>query len=282
MEHKDIIIVGSGHAGVQAANVLRQTGYDGSIAIVSQDSDPPYERPPLSKEFLAGSKPFEKILFRPDAFWVDRRIEVRLRSTVDRINPESKTVSFTACSALNYGTLIWAAGGEPRRLTCQGGELPQVHAIRARSDITAVMAQLPSTRHVTLIGGGYIGLEVAAVLVALGKDVTLVEREARLLSRVAGEEIATFLENAHRGHGVDIRLGDAVDCIEGEDNHVVAVRLSSGERIETQMVIAGIGIEPSVSALAAAGPRCRTVFSSIPTARPASPISTQSEIARLM
>ncbi|MDP1026877.1 FAD-dependent oxidoreductase [Sphingomonas sp. KR1UV-12] len=248
----DVVIVGAGHAGAQAAVALRQEGFEGTIAVVAAESELPYERPPLSKEYLAGQKPFERMLIRPAAFWAERGIEMLLGRRVERVDPANRTILTDDGVATSYGYLIWAAGGEPRRLTCAGHHLAGMHAVRTRADVDRLLAELPSAREIVVIGGGYIGLEAAAALTKFGKSVTLVETLDRVLARVAGEPLSRFYEAEHRAHGVRLLLGSTVECIEGE-RAVSGVRLVRGELLPADIVIVGIGIVPAVGPLADAG-----------------------------
>lgn len=252
--HFDIVIVGSGHGGAQAAIALRQAKFDGTIAIVTAETDPPYERPPLSKDYLAGEKPFERLLIRPEAFWAERGIALLTGERVTAVDPASSVITTAIGTRIGYGRMIWAGGGSPRRLTCPGADLAGVHGIRTRADSDAIIARLPDVRDVVVIGGGYIGLEASAVLVKLGKTVTVVEALPRVLARVAAEPLSRFYEAEHRAHGVDVRLSAALDAIEDDGKGGVAgVRLTDGERLPAQLVIVGIGIVPSVEPLIAAG-----------------------------
>jgi 3-phenylpropionate/trans-cinnamate dioxygenase ferredoxin reductase component len=248
----DVLIVGGGHGGAQAAIALRGAGFAGTIAIAGRERELPYERPPLSKEYLAQEKPFERILLRPEAYWQEKQIELLLGCTVVAVDPEAHELTCEDGSRIGYGTLIWATGGDPRMLPLPGGDLPGVHAVRDREDVDAIMAALAATENAVVIGGGYIGLEAAAVLTKLGKHVTLLEALPRVLARVAGEELSAFYEADHRDHGVDLRVGQQVEAIEG-DAHVTGVRLATGEVLPAQMVIVGIGIAPCVAPLIEAG-----------------------------
>ena len=253
MTHHDIVIVGAGHAGAQAAIQLRQLGFAGAIALIGAEPEPPYERPPLSKEYLAGEKEFERMLTRPATFWAERGIDLVLGTTVTAVDPESKTLTSQGGGRFGYGTLIWAAGGEPRRLGCEGGDLAGVHVVRRRADADSIRAELESVECVAVVGGGYIGLETAAVLRKLGKEVVLLEALDRVLARVAGPEISRFYDAEHASHGVDVRLGATVASIVGKDGRVAGVRLQDGALVEAQMVIVGIGVEAAVAPLLAAG-----------------------------
>jgi 3-phenylpropionate/trans-cinnamate dioxygenase ferredoxin reductase subunit len=252
LQHFGVLIVGAGHAGAQAAILLRQLGFEGRIGLVGAESEPPYERPPLSKDYLAGNKPFERMLIRPASFWPERMIELIPGTRIVSVDAARKLVAAEDGRAFGYGSLIWAAGGFPYRLGCGGAELAGVHVVRCRSDVDAIRSELGEARRVAVIGGGYVGLETAAVLNGLGKEVVLFESVDRLLSRVAGREISHFYEAEHRARGVRLMLGARVERIEG-DARAEAVRLADGEKIEADMVIVGIGIGAATGPLEEAG-----------------------------
>ncbi len=244
----DVLIVGAGHGGAQAAIALRQRKFEGTIALLGDEPELPYERPPLSKEYLAGDKPFERLLIRPAAFWVDRDITLLPGRLVVSVDAAAHQVSTADGSTIGYRTLIWATGGTPRRLTCAGHDLSGVHGVRTRADVDRMIAELPA-----VTGGGYIGLEAAAVLTKLGKPVTVLEAAPRVLARVAGEPLSHFYEAEHRAHGVDLRTGVTVDSIVGENGAASGVRLADGTVLPGNLVIVGIGIIPAVAPLLAAG-----------------------------
>ena len=253
-ESADIVIVGTGHGGAQAAIALRQRGAEGRIVMIGRDTVPPYERPPLSKEYLAGDKPFERIMIRPEAFWADKGVELRLGAAVTKIDAAAHSVTLSDGSTLGYRKLIWSAGGDPRRLSCPGAALKGVFYVRDKSDADAMMAALEAgARQAVVIGGGYIGLEAAAVLRKLDRSVTLIEMQDRLLSRVAGETLSHFYEDEHRRQGVDVRLSTGVKAINGADGAVTGVTLDNGEDVACDMVIVGVGIVPAIAPLIAAG-----------------------------
>ena len=243
----DILIVGGGHGGAQAAIMLRTQKFAGSIAIVGEEAELPYERPPLSKEYFAGEKEFERIQLRPAKYWDERDVTMLLGKRVVAVDPAAHRVTTDGGETIGYGKLVWATGGHPRMLPIPGGDLPGVQGVRTRADADAMKA--------------------AAVLTKAGKKVVLLEALDRVLSRVAGEDLSRFFEKEHRDHGVDLRLGAQVAAIEG-DTHVTGVRLADGEVIPADLVIVGIGIVPAVEPLLAAGaeggngvlvdPLCRT------------------------
>ena len=253
VERYDVLIVGAGQGGAQAAAVLRQQEFAGTVAIVGEEPDLPYDRPPLSKEYLAGEKPFEKMLLRPPAFWADKKIELRLGRRVTEVDAGARSVRLDDGTSIAWGKLIWATGGAPRRLVCTGHDLRGVHAVRSRADVDRLRSELATTARVVVIGGGYIGLEAAAVLSKLGKHVTVLEALDRVLARVAGEPLSRFYEAQHRAHGVQVRLRTTVECIEENAGAATGVRLAGGEVLPADMVIVGIGITPAVDALVAAG-----------------------------
>jgi 3-phenylpropionate/trans-cinnamate dioxygenase ferredoxin reductase subunit len=251
--HYDVVIVGAGHGGAQAAIALRAAKFAGSIAMIGDEPEPPYERPPLSKDYLSGDKPFERILIRPPAFWGERDVALRLGRRVVRVDPQARTVTTDDGATIGYDQLIWATGGSPRRLTCSGHDLAGVHGVRTRADVDRMIAELPGVTRVAVIGGGYIGLEAAAVLAKFGKQVTVLEALPRVLARVAGEPLSRFYEAEHRAHGVDVRLGVTVACIAEADGRACGVTLADGETVPAEMVIVGIGIVPAVQPLLDAG-----------------------------
>lgn len=252
MQHYDVLIVGGGHAGAQAAIALRTQGFAGTLAILGRENELPYERPPLSKEYLAQEKPFERLYLRPREYWADKAVDLLLGQEVTVVDPAACQVTCADGSVLGYGQLIWATGGDPRRLTCPGADLAGVHYVRTRADVDALMAELPQVTRAVVIGGGYIGLEAAAVLTKLGKAVTLIEALPRVLARVAGEDLSRFYEAEHRAHGVDLRTGCGVAALLGE-GRVAGVRLADGSEVPGDVVIVGIGIVPCVEPLLAAG-----------------------------
>lgn len=249
----DVVIVGAGHAGAQAAIALRQGKFEGSIAMIGDEPDMPYERPPLSKEYLAGDKTFDRIKLRPDTFWAERQVDMILGTRITAVDADAHLLTASGDRQIGYGKLIWATGGNPRILPLPGANARGVHAVRRKADVDRIMAELPDVRQVCVIGGGYIGLEAAAVLRKFDKQVTLIEALPRVLSRVAGEDLSRFIEDEHRRHDVTLMLGTGVKAIETENGKVTGVTTADNVTIPAQMVIVGIGIIPETGPLITAG-----------------------------
>ncbi len=249
----DVLMIGTGQGGAQVAITLRRIGFNGSIALIGEESELPYERPPLSKEYLAGEKPFDRLLIRPAQFWAEKGFTLHLGRRVETVDPAAHRVTLDDGVRIRYGRLVWAGGGVPRRLTCPGGDLAGVHTVRTRTDIDRILAEVPAAQRIVVIGGGYIGLEAAAVLSRIGKQVVVLEALDRLLARVVGVPLSRFYEAEHRAHGVDIHLSVRVQSIEGSGGKMTCVRLAAGEILPADMVIAGIGIIPAVGPVTSAG-----------------------------
>lgn len=253
MRGADVVIVGAGHAGAQAAIALRANGFTGAVTIIGRETEPPYERPPLSKEYFAREKTFDRLYIRPPHFWGEKDVDLRLGVEVTAVDPAARSLTLSDGKTFSYGKLIWAAGGDPRRLTCEGSDLAGLHAVRTRADCDRLMGEIDGgVKNIVIIGGGYIGLEAAAVLTKLGCKVALLEALPRVLARVAGPDLSAFYEREHRDHGVDLRTNVAVESIEGH-GRVTGVRLADGEVIPAEAVIVGIGIVPAIGPLIAAG-----------------------------
>ncbi len=253
MTQADVVIVGAGHGGAQCAIALRHNGFTGSIAMIGREPDPPYERPPLSKEYFAREKTFDRLYIRPPAFWGEKDINLLLGTEVTAVDPKARQLTLSDGSRFGYGSLVWATGGDPRKLSCPGADLAGVHPVRTREDCDRLMGEIDGgVGKIVVIGGGYIGLEAAAVLTKLGCQVTLLEALPRVLARVAGPELSAFYESEHRAHGVDLRTGVAIEALEGI-GRVSGVRLGDGTVIPADAVIVGIGIVAAVGPLLLAG-----------------------------
>jgi len=249
----DCLIVGAGHAGAETAVSLRQLGFEGTVALLGDEAVPPYERPAISKEYLAGKKDFEQLLLRPADYWNEHRVTMLLQRRVVEVDATHHVVVCEDGEMLRYRSLVWATGGTPRLLTCPGSDLSGVRSLRGKADCDDLLAVLPNTQRFVIVGGGYVGLEAAAVLRELGHEVTLVEALDRVLARVAGEPVSRFFEHEHRTHGVDLRLGVGVSEVVGSDGRVEAVRLTDDTLIEAEQVIVAVGMEPAARPLLAAG-----------------------------
>ena len=247
------MIVGAGHGGAQLAIALRQRGFADPVTLIGDEPEPPYERPPLSKDYLAGERPWERMLIRPEGFWATRDVTLMPGTMVAEVRPDERRMGCADGRSVPYDTLVWAAGGRARRLGCEGEGLVGVHTIRTRADVDALRSELPDARRAVVVGGGYIGLEAAAVLRTLGLSVDLVEARDRLLARVAGPELSAFYAAEHRARGVRLHLGASVAALEGEGGRLTGARLADGGRLAADIAIVGIGIVPAVEPLLAAG-----------------------------
>jgi len=251
-----ILIVGAGHAGGAAAANLRQLGSDRPISIIGDEPYLPYQRPPLSKAWLKGEAAFTAVGLRPRTFYDQRGIALRLDTRVASIDREAHTITLANGEAVPYRTLILATGARARRLGLAGEDLPGVHVLRTIADADRVKAGLVAGRRLVVIGGGYIGLEVAASARLKGMDVLVVEREARLLARVASPPISSFMQRYHERQGVRFRLTTGVAGFEVVDGRVRGVRLGDGEIAPADMILVGVGATPNTEIAEASGLAC--------------------------
>lgn len=250
-----IVIVGGGQAAGQAAASLRQEGCDDRIVVLADEPHIPYQRPPLSKQYLASACGLERVHLRPACFYSLKNIEVRPGVRVERLDLCAKTATCADGETIGYRKLLLATGARPRRLAVPGGDLAGVHYLRTIGDVDAIRTGLHPGRRLVVVGGGYIGLEVAAVAVSLGLQVTVLEMEQRVLQRVASEEMSTFFANAHAGKGVAIRTGARVTAFAG-DHQLSAVVCADGARVEADLAVVGVGVSPNVELAVAAGLPC--------------------------
>ena len=250
MDH--IAIVGAGQAGATASETLRKRGYEGRITLWGAEDAPPYQRPPLSKAYLLGDTPRERLFLRPAAFWDEKGIEMRLGTPVAAIDPDARTLTHEG-GAEAWDALILATGARPHHLPhrCTAG-LDGVHVIRTLADIDALRPVMTPDKALLVVGGGYIGLEAAAVARKLGLPVTLVELNTRVLARVACKPTAAWFRALHRDRGVDLREGIGLDTLTGE-GHVSGARLTDGTEVRADVVVAGIGAAPDTALAEAAG-----------------------------
>jgi 3-phenylpropionate/trans-cinnamate dioxygenase ferredoxin reductase subunit len=248
----DVLIVGAGQAGGDVASALRQQGYSGRIVLIGEEPYVPYRRPPLSKTFLSGEATLESLFIKPQATFDKHNIECLFGTGVESIDRETRSVRRYDGTTMEYGKLVLATGGRPRRLSLPGADHPNVHYVRTIADILRLKEQFAAGKRLVIIGGGYIGLEAASVGIKKGLKVTVVEALPRVLARVTAPEISAFYERVHRSRGVDVKTGVGVHAFEG-DALVDAVVLADGTRIESDIVIAGIGLIPNTEIAEAAG-----------------------------
>ncbi len=239
-----IVVVGAGQAGSSLVSKLRSLGHDGPITLIGEEQDPPYQRPPLSKAYLLGEMDRERLYLRPESYYADQNIDVRLGARVTGLNPAARTITVDG-AALAYDQLALTTGSTPRRLPERiGGALDGVFVVRTLADVDAMAPRCTAGKSALVIGGGYIGLEAAAVLRKLGLSVTLVEMADRILGRVAAPETADFFRDLHIAHGVDLREGVGLDHLTG-GTHVTGAVLTDGAVLPADIVIVGVGIEPA-------------------------------------
>jgi len=249
---ESVVIVGAGHAGGRAAEAMRQAGFKGRVVLIGDESHPPYERPPLSKEMLVSDYPPEKTYLAPMAAWAESAIELRLDARVDGLDRAAHRVRLAGGETLAYDRLLIATGGRVRTLSLPGAGLAGIHYIRTIEDSLALKAELRPGARLVVIGGGFIGLEAAAAAVKLGCKATVLEVQGELLSRVMDPLMGRWFEGLHRANGVDVLKGVAIARIDGIDR-VSAVVLGTGDRIDADVVVIGIGIIPNMEIAADAG-----------------------------
>jgi 3-phenylpropionate/trans-cinnamate dioxygenase ferredoxin reductase component len=247
------LIVGGGLAGAIAAQTLREEGFDGKITLLGAESHRPYERPPLSKDYLQGNADRESIFVHPETWYVDHAVDLCPGATVTSLDPASRTVTTATGARLSYDKLLLATGSTPRRLSLPGSDLDGVHYLRSVEDSDRIKAGFARAQRVAIIGAGWIGLETAAAARHAGLNVTLLESSAMPLLRVLGPEAAPIFADLHREHGVDLRCEVAVSEVTGRNESVTGLMLSDGSRIDADMVLVGIGITPNTELAAAAG-----------------------------
>ncbi|MEO9825022.1 MAG: FAD-dependent oxidoreductase [Paracoccaceae bacterium] len=255
-----IIIIGAGQAGASLAEKLRAEGFDGKVTLIGEEPVPPYERPPLSKAYLLGESEKERLFLRPQAVYDDREIILKLGASVSAIDTEEMTVA-VGDEVLAYDQLALTTGSDPIRLPdAIGGDLEGVFTVRSLADIDAMSPRFTKGAHVLVVGGGYIGLEAAAVASKLGLNVTLVEMAERILGRVAAPETADVVRALHQQNGVEIREGVGLERLSGK-GAVSGAKLTDGTTLDVDFVIAGIGIRPSTALAQAAGITCENGIS---------------------
>ncbi|CDX37063.1 Rhodocoxin reductase [Mesorhizobium sp. ORS 3359] len=249
-----IVIVGAGQAGFSVCAKLRDLGHIGPITLVGNEPQPPYQRPPLSKGYLLGDITEERLFLRPPAFYDQRAIELRLGAQVEEIDRQRQSVLLSDGSVLPYSHLVLATGSRPRVLSRdQGGHLEGVYYVRSIADTKKMAREFKAGRQVLVVGGGYIGLEAAAVSSKLGLRVTLIESAPRILQRVASVQTASFFRQLHRNHGVEICEGVELAMLTGPGGRVTQAHMKDGRTFDVDFVVVGIGIHPNVELAQAAG-----------------------------
>ncbi|UWQ80016.1 FAD-dependent oxidoreductase [Leisingera sp. S132] len=240
-----IVVIGAGQAGSSLVAKLRKDGFDGEITLIGAEEVLPYQRPPLSKAYLLGEMELERLFLRPESFYAENNITLKLGQRVTGIDPAAKTVSLDD-EVISYDQLALTTGSDPRRLPAAiGGDLDGVYVVRGLSDVDAMAPHVTEGKRALIVGGGYIGLEAAAVCAKRGVKVTLVEMADRILQRVAAPETSDFFRSLHSSHGVDIREGVGLERLEGEGGKVTRAVLSGGEAVDVDFVVVGVGITPS-------------------------------------
>ncbi|MFK7863955.1 MAG: NAD(P)/FAD-dependent oxidoreductase [Pseudohongiellaceae bacterium] len=244
------IVIGASHAGTSLALQLRKEGWQGAITLISEEPELPYHRPPLSKDYLAGTKELDQLRLRPEKAFVDNNIDLRLGCKVVNLDSGRKTVELSDGATLEYEKLALCTGASAIALSL-GSAMKGVHCIRNVADILLIKQELSSAKSAIIIGGGYIGLEAAAVLAKIGLDVTVLEMAERVLARVTSAPMSQYMEALHEEHGVKILTSTKVSSLEGESS-VETVVCENGQRLSADLVIVGIGVRPNTE-LAAQG-----------------------------
>jgi 3-phenylpropionate/trans-cinnamate dioxygenase ferredoxin reductase subunit len=238
------VIIGAGLAGAKAAEQLREHGFSGRIVLLGAEPELPYERPPLSKDYLRGESPREKAHALPDGYYAEHDIDLRTSTTAERIDTRSREVALADGDRVAFDRLLIATGAEPRRLSVPGAELEGVHYLRDFADADAIAARLDHGGRLVVIGAGWIGAEVAASARERGLEVTVVERAQVPLEHVLGREVGSVFAEVHREHGVELLTGAGLEAFEGSHGGVERVRLAGGRLIETDFVVVGVGVAP--------------------------------------
>ena len=243
---RHIVVIGAGQAGSSCVVKLRNGGFDGKITLIGAEPQPPYQRPPLSKAYLMGDMALERLYLRPEAFYAEHQIDLRLGVQVQGIDSAAKTIDLGG-EVLAYDDLVLTTGSVPHRLPAAiGGALEGVHVVRGLADVDAMAPRFVEGARVLIVGGGYIGLEAASVAAKLGLSVTLVEMAPRILQRVASPETSDFFRRLHVDYGVDLREGVGLERLTGEDA-VMGAMLTDGTKLDVDFVIVGVGIAPATS-----------------------------------
>ncbi|SDE70280.1 NAD(P)/FAD-dependent oxidoreductase [Limimaricola pyoseonensis] len=248
-----VVVIGAGQAGAALVAKLRGEGFEGRITLVGAETAPPYQRPPLSKAYLLGEMARERLFLRPESWYAEHDVALRLGARAEAIDPAARRVTLQDGETLDYDALALCTGAHPRRLPAAiGGDLPGVLTMRDLADADRLSPEMVEGRRLLVVGGGYIGLEAAAVARKRGLEVILVETAERILGRVAAPETSAYFRDLHARHGVEIREGCGLERLLGEDR-VTGARLTDGTEIAVDFAIAGVGVEPATGLAEAAG-----------------------------
>lgn len=251
-----VLIIGAGHAGGTAAALLRQYGHAGPIVLAGEEAAAPYQRPPLSKAWLKGEAGLDDLLLRPESFYVEQAIDLRLGVTATAVDAAARTVAFSDGTIETYDVLVLATGSTARRLPVPGGDDPSLLELRTLKDAERLKAVLGPGRRLAVVGGGYVGLEAAASARALGADAVVIERMDRVLARVASQTLSDFFTALHRAHGVEILTSAEAQSLEARSLEDGVVRLADGRTIQADAILVGIGAQSCDGLAATAGLAC--------------------------
>ena len=249
---KTIAIVGAGHAAGQAVATLKQKKFDGRIVLIGDEPYLPYQRPPLSKKYLAGEMPAERLYVKPAAFYDDAQIELRLKTRVASLDHSARQLTTAGNEQIGYDTLILATGSRVRKVAVEGRQLDGIHYLRSIADVDGIRAAASTGARVVIVGAGYIGLEVAAVCRQLGLDVTVIEMADRVMSRVVSPQVSDFYQKTHESRGVKLLLSTGLSAFRG-DGKVESVLTSDGQTLAADFVVIGVGILPNAELAESAG-----------------------------
>ena len=256
LSEASVVIIGGGQAGFQVASSLRTDGFTGHVTLIGNESSPPYQRPPLSKAYLLGKQDREGLLLRPANWYAENGIDLITGRMAVAIDRQRRCVLLEDGASFPFDELVIATGARVRKLSIEGAELDGVEYVRSLADADRIRGGMAVVGPVVVIGGGFIGLEFAAVARQMGKTVTVLEAQPRLMARVVAPVISEYFQSLHRRHGVDIRLGQGVTKIYGADGKVTSVMTSTGELLPADLVVAGIGVEANDGLAVAAGLTC--------------------------
>jgi NADPH-dependent 2,4-dienoyl-CoA reductase/sulfur reductase-like enzyme len=255
MTYDTYVIIGASLAGAKVAETLREEGFAGRVVLIGEESELPYERPPLSKGYLLGNDPRDGGRVHDASWYAEHNVELRLGTVAEVIDTARRLVTLHPSDSLQYDKLVLATGSRVRTLTIPGTDLTGVHYLRTLDQADALLEGLRAGGNVVVVGAGWIGLETAAAARHLGCSVTVVEMDSLPLRRVLGDEVATIYRDLHLAHGVDFRLGAGLSEFQGEDGHVTGVLLADGTVLPADLVVVGVGIRPAVELAEAAGLR---------------------------